>query len=140
MALGPIQMVVLGFPDSTTTAGIRPAIADLVERNIVQIVDALVIAKDDGGAVTVLEIENAEGELAGLAGQLADQLDLVSAEDVEELGADLAPGSSALVLIFEHTWMRPVREAVVAAGGVLLGEMFIPPEVVDEVLAAVESV
>ena len=67
-------------------------------------------------------------------------LDLLSSEDVDEFAAALEPGSSALALVFEHTWMLPVRDAVAASGGVLLADIHVPADVVDEVLAAVELV
>ena len=51
--------------------------------------------------------------------------------------ADLEPGSSALALVFEHTWIKPVRDAVAASGGMLLADIHVPAEVVDEVLASV---
>jgi len=140
VALGPIEMVVLEFPESRFTGDILPEIRSVIERGIVQIVDALIIHKDADGAVTVAEIEELDGELGALAGDLAHQLDLVSAEDVDELAVSLAPGATAAVIVFEHTWMTGVRQAVIASGGVLVADLHIPADVVDEVLAAVEAV
>jgi hypothetical protein len=45
-----------------------------------------------------------------------------------------------LAIVFEHTWMKPVRDAVAASGGILLADVHVPADVVDEVLAAVEPV
>jgi hypothetical protein len=142
MALGPIEVVVLGFPGSRFTGEIRPRILELVQRGIVSVIDALFITKDDDGAVTFLELQQLadDPEFAALGDLLSRQIDLLAAEDVTELVAELEPGSSALALVFEHTWMLPVREAVVESGGILLADLHIPPDVVDEVLAAVEQV
>jgi hypothetical protein len=142
MALGPIEVVVLGFPGSRFTGEIRPRILELVQRGIVSVIDALFITKDDDGAVTFLELQQLadDPEVAALGDLLSRQIDLLAAEDVTELVAELEPGSSALALVFEHTWMLPVREAVVESGGILLADLHIPPDVVDEVLAAVEQV
>lgn len=52
MALGPIEVAVLGFPGSRFTGEIRPRIVELVQRGIVSVIDALFISKDaDGGAL-----------------------------------------------------------------------------------------
>jgi hypothetical protein len=142
MALGPIEVVVLGFPGSRFTGEIRPRIVELVQRGIVSVIDALFITKDADGEVTFLELQQLvdDPEVAALGDLLSRQVDLLAAEDAAELVAELDPGSSALALVFEHTWMLPVREAIVASGGVLLADLHVPPDVVDEVVAAVEAV
>jgi uncharacterized membrane protein len=141
VTLGPIEILVLGFPGSKFTGEIRPRILELVERGIVTIVDAVFIQKDLDGVVTFTEMEELtdDPEMEALASELSEQLDLISADDVQDLASDLTPGSSALALVFEHTWMKPVRDAVVASGGFLLADIHVPGDVVDEVLAAVES-
>jgi hypothetical protein len=142
MALGPIEVVVLGFPGSRFTGEIRPRIVDLVERGVITVVDALFITKDETGEVEFLELQQLadDPDIAALGDLLSSQLDLLAAEDALELVAELEPGSSALALVFEHTWMIPVREAIVGSGGVLLADIHVPPDVVDQVLAAVEPV
>ena len=141
MALGPIEVIVLGFPGSQFTGEIRPQIVDLVERGIVRIVDALLIKKDDDGSVTYAEVQevSSDPDFEALASTVSEILDLLSDDDVEAFAAELEPGSSALAIVFEHTWMKPVRDAVVASGGVLIADIHVPAAVVDEVLAAVEQ-
>ena len=142
MTLGPIEVVVVAFPGSRFTGDIRPRITDLVERGIVSVVDLLIIRKDDAGDVTFVELQEQTGdpELAALAAVVSDRLDLLSDDDVERFATELEPGSSALAVVFEHTWMKPVRDAVAASGGILLADVHVPADVVDEVLAAVELV
>jgi uncharacterized membrane protein len=142
VTLGPIEVVVLGFPGSQFTGEIRPRIMDLVERGIVSVVDALLVKKNQAGDVTFVEMaqQTDDPELQALASEMSEHLDLLSDEDVDAFAAQLEPGSSALALVFEHTWMKPVRDAVAASGGVLLADIHVPADVVDEVLAAVELV
>ena len=85
MTLGPIEVVVLGFPGSRFTGEIRPQIIDLVKRGIVSVVDALLIKKDQAGAVTFVEMQQLTGdaELEALASEVSGQLDLLSDEDVD---------------------------------------------------------
>ena len=143
VTLGPVELVVVGFPGSRFSGEIRPRIQDLVDRNIVNIVDALLITKSDQGEVTYFEmdeIQDVDPDLRALHACFSEELDLISEEDGEVFAAELAPGSSALAIAFEHTWMRPVRDAVVNSGGVLIADVQIPAQVVDEVLDAVGHV
>jgi hypothetical protein len=65
-----------------------------------------------------------------------DRLDsLISDEDVAELAADLEPNSSQAILVFEHTWAKPLRDAIVDSGGVLANNFRVPGLVVEELLA-----
>ena len=61
---------------------------------------------------------------------------MLADEDIDDLGADLAPNSSAAILLFEHVWATKFRDAVVNSGGELVASIRIPKEVVDEVVAA----
>ncbi|MGE5211781.1 MAG: DUF6325 family protein [Acidobacteriota bacterium] len=139
MTLGPIEMVVIAFPGSRFSGEIRPRILDLIERDIVNVVDGLFIRKEIDGTVVFVELMELtdDPEAIALGSLLSEQLDLLSDEDVDELAENLQPGSSALALVFEHTWMKPVRDAIAAADGVLLADIHVPAEVVDEVLASV---
>jgi Family of unknown function (DUF6325) len=99
--------------------------------------------KDDRGDVTLFELEELEdgdADLRALHACVSQELDLISDEDAEVFAAELAPGSSALAIAFEHTWMRPVRDAVINSGGVLIADVQIPAQVVDDVLDAVSHV
>jgi hypothetical protein len=142
MGLGPIEVIVIGFPENRFTGTIVSEVTALIDRDIIAVVDAILIAKDAEGEVAFVEFEQGDlGEdLAELSTLLADAVhDLLSDEDVEEFAADLAPNSSAAVLVFEHTWAKPFRDAVVGAGGFVLRDIRVPGAVVDEVLAAVDA-
>lgn len=141
MPLGPIEILVVGFPGSQFNGSILPALIDVVERDIVSIVDCLLITKNEDGSVDFLEIEEvgSDPEVARLAAIIDEANGLLSDEDVEEFAAALEPGDSAAALVFEHTWAKPFRDAIVSSGGVLVANMRVPGIVVDEVLAAIEG-
>jgi uncharacterized membrane protein len=142
MTLGPIDLVVLGFPGSRFTGDIRPRIEELIEQNTVNLIDALFVTKDPDGKVDFYELAELsdDPEASALGDYISAQLDLLSDEDADSFANQLQPGSSALALVFEHTWMRPVRDAVAASGGVLITDVRIPGEVIDQVLAAVDQI
>ena len=137
MALGPIEVLVISFPGNQFNGGIIPELERLVGNDTISIIDGLLVTKDANGQVTFTEFEelggNADAErLAGVMDQLET---LISDEDVEEMAASLEPGSSEAILVFEHTWAKPLRDAIIESGGVLANNFRIAGQVVDELLA-----
>ena len=136
MALGPIEVLLIGFPGNQFNGEILPELERLVEAETITIVDGLLITKDANGDVELIEFseDEANPEAARLASLLDQVESLVSDEDVAELAETLEPDSSAAVLVFEHTWAKPFRDAVVASGGVLAANFRVPGLVIDELL------
>ncbi len=137
MALGPIEVLVVSFPGNQFTGGIIPELERLVSNNTISIIDGLLVRKDADGEVTFIEFEEFGGDadverLAGVMDQLES---LISDEDVQELAASLEPDSSEAILVFEHTWAKPLRDTIVASGGLLANNFRVPGMVVDELLA-----
>ena len=139
--LGPIEVLVVGFPGNRFTGGILPELEALVEAGTISIVDGLFITKDADGDVTFVELDQIdENEDAAALGRfIGSSLDLLSDDDAAEFAAALEPNSSAAALVFEHTWFKPLRDELIDSGGVLVANMRIPGLVVEEVLAAVEA-
>lgn len=137
MALGPIEVLLIGFPGNQFNGEIIPEIQRLIEGNIISLVDALLIVKDDNGEVTFSEFDEEGGnEDATRLAALIDQIDeLISEEDVDILAGGLEPNSSAAILIFEHTWSKPLRDAIAASGGVLAAQFRVPGPAIDQLLA-----
>ena len=138
MTLGPIEVIVAGFPGNRFNGKIMPALQSLVDRDIVSVVDGLLIMKDAEGVVTYVELEeiDANEDAAALAGLLDLTDGLLSDEDVDELAMALEPNSSAAALVLEHTWAKPLRDAIVDSDGVLIANFRVPGLVVQEVLDA----
>jgi uncharacterized membrane protein len=151
MAFGPIQIFAFGFP---STAGFEGRIAEelikLSDAGTIRIIDALaVIAEDD--EVEVIRVSDLDedqreelgAEIGALIGLGANGIDgfvegamageeivaeggLGIIEDItEDLVDELPDGSAAMLIIIEHAWAVPLREAVVDAGGVLLANQWI---------------
>ena len=141
MGLGPIEVLVIGFPGNQFNGEILPEIQNLIDAGTIAVIDGLLVRKDEEDEITFIEFDQIDSndDAARLAA-MVDQLDdLISDEDVEELAAGLEPNSSAAILVFEHTWAKPLRDAIVASGGVLAANFRVPGLVVDEVLAELQS-
>jgi hypothetical protein len=77
MAIGPVQMLVLGFEEPNFTGKIAAELDRLREHEFVKIVDALVVNKDDEGNVVALQVSDLSQDEATAMGQAgADRLRL----------------------------------------------------------------
>jgi hypothetical protein len=137
MALGPLEVIVVAFPKSQFNGSIIPELQRLVDNDTITIVDGVLVSKDDDGEITFVEFAELGGNADATAvANLIDQLEsLISEEDVLHLADSLEPGSSEAILVFEHTWSKPLRDAIVGSGGVLANNFRIPGLVVEELLA-----
>jgi uncharacterized membrane protein len=142
MSLGPIEVIVVGFPGNKFNGAVLPELMALVEAGTIAVVDGVFIAKDDAGDVVFVEFgeDGLDGEVAALADLVGEAMELVSEDDVEELAEGLEPGSSAAVLVFEHTWAKGFRDAIAGSGGELLADFRVPAVAVAELVAALAEI
>jgi hypothetical protein len=71
------------------------------------------------------------GALLGLKLDGADEHSFgLTQEEIVEMGASLAPGESAGLILIEHVWARGLKRAIRDAGGRSLGDSFLTPETV----------
>jgi hypothetical protein len=136
MALGPIEVLLIGFPGNQLNGAIRPEIQRLIDADIISLIDALLLRKDRNGDIAFSEFHEEGGnEDASRLATLIDQIDdLISDEDVATLAEGLEPNSSAAILIFEHTWAKPLRDAIADSGGVLAAQYRVPGLAIDQLL------
>jgi uncharacterized membrane protein len=118
--VGPVDIVMIGFDGNEFRGEIAPALLDLVQAGIVRLLDGVFVYKDADGSVRSLEIG----------------LGLLDAEDVETVGKDLEPNTSALMLVFENTWAAKFVTAVRNANGTVLEFARIPAEAVAQAMAS----
>ena len=137
--MGPIDWVLIEFNGPLTGEALPPLI-DIVERGLIRILDIMVIAKEDDGSVSALEISDLPGDEAvhitffdgassGLLGQ----------EDLDAAGAVLEPGNRAVMLVYENSWAAPFAVAVRKAGGQLVDSGRIPVQAIIAALDELEA-
>jgi hypothetical protein len=135
--LGPVDWIVVEFPGSRFNGEIAPALNDLVERDLVRVLDLLVLKKEPDGALEAFELSDlSDGEIGDLRSHEQELAMLLSEEDVASLGAAIEPGSSAAVLVWENKWAAPFGSAVRRSGGQLVASGRIP---IQAMLAAIEA-
>ena len=134
MTIGPVEYIIVGFPENKFTGAIAPALAKLIESNTIRILDLLFIAKDAEGDVVAFEFDELD-ELGALAELDGESGGLISPDDIAHAAAGLEPNSSAALLLWEDVWATEFVTAVRDAGGVLLEGGRIPHELVAAALA-----
>ncbi|MFC4068713.1 hypothetical protein [Actinoplanes subglobosus] len=153
MSIGPVQLIVLGFPHPNFHGEVIAELERLRQSDTVRVIDALAVYKDADGGLEVEHLSNLSkeeavelgskvGALIGLgiegeAGAAAGaQLGAAVAEDgvavfddpqAWDVLADIPPDSAAALLLIEHHWAVPLRDAIARAGGFRLADGFISP-------------
>ncbi|MGV0028604.1 DUF6325 family protein [Phormidesmis priestleyi] len=137
MALGPIEMLCVKFPNSLVKDEIASALRALVENKTIRIIDILFIQKSESGEVMMNEIDDLDQIDYSLFDPLiADVAGLIPESDVQTIAQHLDNNSFAALMLFENTWATAFRDAIVKAEGQLLLNERIPSSVIEEVVAA----
>src|SRR3954467_10132839 len=99
MTLGPVEYVVVAFPGNKFTGKGAPALAELVESGTIRIMDLAFLAKDEDAGVLGFELSELDDAEAGVFDGLGgDGVGLISEEDLDAVGEELEPNSSAAML------------------------------------------
>jgi hypothetical protein len=134
--MGPIDYLVVEWPERQPTGEAAPHLLDLVDRGLIRIMDLAFIAKGEDGSVARLEIADLGDEFAVFLGASSG---LISDEDTDEAAAALEPGTSAAVLVYENSWAAPFAAAMRRSGAQLVAGGRIPTQAVLAALDAAEA-
>lgn len=133
---GPVELVMIEFPDNRFNGEVAPRFFDLVDRELIRVIDLVVVTKDADGTAAVLEIEELDDEVAeALARLTGDEDGLLSEADLMELAAELPANSTAMMVLFENTWVAAFATSVRESGGRVVMSERIPATVVQEARA-----
>jgi len=153
MAIGPVQLIVLGFEHPNFHGEVIAELERLHENGMVRVIDSLAVYKDaDGdlevehlsnlteaeaieigskiGALIGLGIDGEEGMEAGAeagAEQAAEEGINVFGGDEWDVIEDIPNDSAAALILLEHHWAVPLRDAIARANGFRISDGFISP-------------
>jgi uncharacterized membrane protein len=153
MAIGPVQLIVLGFNHPQFHGEIIAELERLRASDTVRVIDALAVHKDADGEIEVQHLSNLskdeaielgskvgaliglgiegeegidEGAIAG-AEAAADGVEVFSEEEAWDVLEEIPNDSAAALLLIEHHWAVPLRDAIARAGGFRISDGFISP-------------
>ena len=153
MAIGPVQLLVLGFNHPNFHGEVIAELERLRDSDTIRVIDALAVHKDAQGELEVAHLSNLttdqavelgskvgaliglgiEGEQGLEAGAIAgaqaaaDGVQVFDDEDAWDVLEDIPNDSAAALLLIEHHWAVPLRDAIARAGGFRLSDGFISP-------------
>lgn len=153
MAIGPVQLIVLGFEEPDFQGEVIAELERLRESDTLRVIDALAVYKDAAGAIEVehlsnlspaeaVELGSAVGALVGLgidgdegaeagaelgAKMAAEGQTFLSDEDAWDVVAEIPNNSAAALILLEHQWAVGLRDAVYRAGGFRIDDGWISP-------------
>ena len=155
MAIGPVQLIVLGFNHPNFHGEVIAELERLRESDTVRVIDSLVVYKDAEGSLEVehlsnltqdeaIELGSKIGALIGLGFEGEEGMEagaIAGAEEVAAAGGvhvftdeegwdvleDIPNDSAAALILLEHHWAVPLRDAIARAGGFRISDGFISP-------------
>src|SRR3954469_4518053 len=155
MAIGPVQLLVLGFEHPEFHGEIVAELEKLRQSGTVRVIDALAVHKDADGEIEVahlsnlskdeaielgtkigaligLGIEGEEGMEAGAeagaeAAAEGNGVHVFTDEEAWDVLGEIPNDSAAALILVEHHWAVPLRDAIARAGGFRLSDGFISP-------------
>jgi uncharacterized membrane protein len=154
MAIGPVQLIVLGFNHPDFHGEVIAELERLRATDTVRVIDALAVYKDAAGELEVEHLSNLTTEEAievgskigaliglGIAGEegaeagaeagaetaAAEGIDVFGDADEWDVIEDIPNDSAAALILLEHHWAVPLRDAIARAGGFRVSDGFISP-------------
>ena len=136
--LGPIDMVLIGFPAGAPMTGSAiPIFMDLIEKGIIRVFDVMFVTKEADGTFSGFDAndltEKGVGDLAVFEGASSG---LLGDEDLQHAADAIEPGTSAVMIVYENRWAGPFVSAVRRNGGQLIAQARIGT---DDLIAALEA-
>jgi uncharacterized membrane protein len=154
MAIGPVQLLVLGFKHPDFHGEVLEELEKLRASDSVRVIDALAVYKDAAGEVEVMHLSNLSrdeaieigstvaaliglgidgekgmeaGAEAGAAIAAEEGIQVFDDEEAWDVIEEIPNDSAAALLLIEHHWAVPLRNAIARAGGFRISDGFISP-------------
>jgi len=133
---GPIDFIIVGFEGNKFDGRILSALTDALDKGIVGLIALSVLSKDKKGIVSTLDLTDTGDEYMVQFSQKYTIKHSFEEDDVLEVSDLLKDNTTAGILIIEHLWAKPLKEALLDARGTLVAEGRIHPEAAMELSTA----
>lgn len=138
--IGPIDHLLLQYPDGADTGPSADAMLALVDAGIIAVYDLVAIRREHDGSVDVVELTDLSAEgLGGFHVFHGARSGLLDDDDIAQAAGIMDDGSTAVLIIYENRWAVPFVAAARTAGAEVIATERIPADVVMEVLDALDA-
>jgi hypothetical protein len=128
---GPIDFIVVGFEGNNFKGEILKELNTAVSNGVIAVLALGLVIKDENGTVTTI-LENDNELIMSVAKDWKLDNSMIGEDDTAEVGDLLENNTSAGLLIVEHLWAKPLKQAILNANGVLVADGRIHPDAVAE--------
>jgi Family of unknown function (DUF6325) len=135
--MGPVDYLVIEFPECHPVGENLPLLVDLADQGIIRILDLALVKREFDGSTSLLALTDvdADGEwdftvFEGVSSGLLDE------DSIDEAAQILEPGRAAAILVYENRWAAPLAIALRRSGAQLVSSGRIP---VQAILAALDD-
>lgn len=159
VTFGPVQLLVFKFDNPDIHVQIRRELESVINKGMIRLIDLLFIWKDERGNIKSMETTqldkeekmhfgaviggligygaggeegSREGKEAGILAAAQENYGIAK-EDILEITKVVPEGTAAAIIIIEHLWAKSLKQAVRDAGGVLVSQGMLTPELLIEV-------
>jgi hypothetical protein len=140
LEMGPVDYIVVEFPDGRRTGDALPRIVDLVDRGLIRILDLVFLRKEADGSVVGVQLADLDGDgeldIRVLEGASSG---LVGSEDMDDAASVIVPGSAAAIVLYENLWAIPFATALRRVGAELVAGGRVPVRALIDSLDAADS-
>src|SRR3982751_6445038 len=153
MAVGPVQLIVLGFSHPNFHGEVIAELERLRASDTIRVIDALAVYKDAAGEIEIEHLSNLTQDEAvelgtkigaliglGIEGEEGMRVGAAAGAEAAEHGIhpfdtdtawdvldEIPEDTAAALLLLEHHWAVPLRDAIARAGGFRVSDGFISP-------------
>jgi hypothetical protein len=127
--LGPVQVLLIGLDEPGSERMLAAELQDLHSQDAVRALDVLRVRRDPDGGLRRLDPPDPE-EFAGTVVEallVSDSGDEAMAEGTWSLADRLPRGAAAAIILLEHRWAIPLREAAAGARAEVFDDAWVHP-------------
>ena len=154
MTTGMLQLFVIGFDGNEFNGHLVPELNALREHGTIRLVDLAFVLKDQDGRISSARVSDltedeklrmgmTAGALIGFGAAGIEGAEIgaeagaeavmegdfgIDDEDIDEIASHLDYNCSSVVMLVEHLWSIPLKEAIIGSNGRMIAQWVIQPE------------
>lgn len=130
---GPIDYIIVGFEGNKFDGSILKALAEAIDDGTIALVNLSLVSRNQDDTVTTVDIAQAgDSYIADFVQKYQPTKQSADQSDIDEVAELIEKNCTAGLLVIEHLWAKPLKQAILDANGVLLAEGRIHPEAAEE--------